>query len=176
VLKTHRIFNVIGINQRGVCRALGSVGILEDSKAARYFGREALTDLKENGMIKTFNSFSNGKMNKIHRLTEKGKKYTRRHLVYGSLYRWNKLQINHDRKLGDIYLSLSRTERKSWKNESQIRKYSKNNICGIDACYTADDGKEIAVEVVTDSYSTKTLREKVKIMNEHFQGVKVGYA
>lgn len=112
-LKTQRTFNIKGQEQRDVCRALGCVGILEDSQAVKSFGRETLNELKENGVIKTFNSYDNGKINKIYHLTDKGKKYTRKHLVYGSLYRWNKLQVKHDKKLGDIYLSLSRSEQKS---------------------------------------------------------------
>jgi len=175
-LKSNRTFNIIGQKQRDVCRALGCVGILEKSLAAKSFGKEALNELKENGIIKTFNSYDTGKINRIYHLTEKGKKYTRKHLVYGSLYRWNKLQVKHDKKLGEIYLSLSRSEKKSWRNESQIRKYSNDKVSGIDGSYTADDGREIAVEVVTSSYSTKTFQEKVKVMREHFQGVNVRYA
>lgn len=175
-LKSHRTFNIIEQSQKDVCRALGSVGILEKSLAIKSFGDKNLKELLEKDMIKTFNSYDNGKINKIYHLTEKGKKYTRKHLVYGSLYKWNKLQVKHDRKLSEIYLSLSRAEKKSWRNESQIRKYSNNKVRGIDGSYTAEDGRAIAVEVVTTSYSTKTLQEKVEVMKEHFQGVNIKYA
>lgn len=171
-----RTFTINGQNQRDVCRALGCVGILEDKQATKNFGRENLDELSKNGLIQSFNSYDNGKINKIYHLTDKGKKYTRKHLVYGVLYRWNKLQIKHDKKLGDVYLSLSKQEQKSWRNESQIRKFSNEQVYGVDASYTSEDGKSIAVEVVTNSYSAKTFKEKVEVMKDNFDGVKIKFA
>lgn len=174
--KEHRTFNVHGQNERDICRTLGCVGILNEGQLVKNFGRDSLRNLIENNMIKSFNSYDDGKINKIYHLSETGKKYTRKHLVYGSLYRWNKLQVKHDTKLADIYLSLTRNEQKSWQNESQIRKYNGENVSGIDASYTSESGESIAVEVVTNSYSRETFRQKVNTMKENYQGVNVKFA
>jgi hypothetical protein len=161
---------------RKVCRSLGATGVMRIADVKKKYGKETYKELIENKMVKPFHSYNNGKDNSVIHLTEKGKSYTRKHLTYGSLYRWNRLQLNHDIELNKVYQKLSFEEQRSWQNESQIRLFSKGAIKGIDGAYTRKDGKTVAVEIVTPNYPASKLAAKIKTIKEHYDDVEVRVA
>ena len=144
---------------------------VEDVK--RKFGADTLKDMLNNNMVKTLKSFSDGQSKTVIHLSEKGRNYTRKHLTYGSLYSWNRMQLKHDLELNKVYLSLTKEEQRSWLNESQIRKFSEGKIRGIDGSYTRADGTKVAVEIVTKNYPTEKLQQKIETIKEHFNDVEV---
>lgn len=169
---SHRTFAITQQGSKDICRALGATGIIKISDAKRVFGVESYQELVEKKMVKALNTITDGKAVQTIHLTEKGRDYTRKHLTYGSLYTWNRMQLKHDLELSKVYLGLSREERMSWKNESQIRLFSKGEIQGIDGSYTKN-GKRIAVEIVTPNYPASKLSEKIEMINQHFDGVEI---
>lgn len=172
----HTKYDITSQKSKGICRALGATGVMNVDDAKKKFGADALKDLLDKKVIKSFNSFSEGSCKTVIHLSEKGKTYTRKHLTYGSLYSWNRMQLKHDLKLNKIYLSLTKEEQRSWQNESQIRKFSDGKIRGIDGSYVRSDGSKVAVEVVTKNYPASKLQEKIKTIKEHFDDVEVKLA
>jgi DNA-binding MarR family transcriptional regulator len=168
----HRSFGIIEQSSKEICRALGATGVMTSDDAKRKFGIAAFNELVEKKMIKSMNTIDGrDKIQTIH-LTDKGKEYTRKHLTYGSLYTWNRMQLKHDLELNKIYLGLSKEERMTWQNESQLRLFSKGEIQGVDGSYTKN-GKKIAVEIVTHNYPASKLSQKIEMINEHFDGVEI---
>ena len=172
----HTKYGISSNKQKEICRALGATGVMRVEDVKKQFGADTLKELLEKKMIKTLNSFSDGSCKTVIHLSEKGKTYTRKHLTYGSLYSWNRMQLKHDLKLNKIYLSLTKEEQRSWQNESQIRKFSDGKIRGIDGSYVRSDGSKVAVEVVTKNYPASKLQEKIKTIKEHFDDVEVKLA
>lgn len=169
---SHRTFGITEQGSKEICRALGATGIIKINDAKRVFGIESYRELVEKKMVKTLNTVTGGKAIQLIHLTEKGRDYTRKHLTYGSLYTWNRMQIKHDLELSKVYLGLSREERSSWRNEGQIRLFSKGEIRGIDGSFVKD-GRKIAVEIVTPSYPASKLSAKIEMINQHFDGVEI---
>ena len=168
----HRTFGIQEQSSKEICRALGATGVMTSSDAKRKFGTESFNELINKNMVKTINLHSGRDVIQVLHLTDKGKEYTRKHITYGSLYTWNRMQLKHDLELNKIYLGLSKEERMTWQNESQLRLFSKGEIQGIDGSYTKN-GKRIAVEIVTPNYPASKLSEKIEIINEHFDGVEI---
>ena len=169
----HKSFGISSQKQKEICRALGATGVMKIEDVKRKFGAETLRDMQRSNMVKSLNYFTDGRKYSVIHLTEKGRDYTRKHLTYGSLYSWNRMQLKHDLELNKVYLSLTKEEQRSWLNESQIRKFSDGKIRGIDGSYTRVDGTKVAVEIVTKNYPTEKLQQKIETIKEHFNDVEV---
>lgn len=172
----HKEFGISSIKEKEVCRALGATGVMKVEDVKRYFGADTLRILEEKKLVKTLKTFSEIESKSVIHLSEKGRDYTRKHLTYGSLYSWNRMQLKHDLSLNKVYLSLSKEEQRSWQNESQIRKFSNGKVRGIDGSYTRKDGKRVAVEIVTRNYPSGKLQEKISTISENFDDVEVRFA
>ncbi len=169
---SHRSFGIKEQGSKEICRALGATGVMTFEDAKRKFGITAFNELVEKKMIKPiYTTEGRDKIQTIH-LTDKGKEYTRKHITYGSLYTWNRMQLKHDLELNKIYLGLTKEERMSWQNESQLRIFSKGAIQGVDGSFVRN-GKRIAVEIITPNYPGSKLSQKIEMMNEHFDDVEI---
>lgn len=168
----HRTYGVKEQGSKDICRALGATGVVTVNDAKSMFGVNSFNELIEKKMIKVLNTVSTGNTESVIHLTEKGRDYTRKHITYGSLYTWNRLQLKHDLALSKVYMGLTREERRSWQNESQLRLFSKGVITGIDGSFVRD-GKRIAVEIVTPNYPAAKLSQKIEMINNHFDGMEI---
>lgn len=168
----HKSFGVRSRAAKEICRALGAAGILKVDDAKRYFGISGFNEAVESGLVKEVFTISPGDTARLIHLTRKGREYTRKHITYGSLYTWNRMQIKHDLELSKVYLSLTPQERMSWRNESQMRLFSKGAVSGIDGSFIRN-GKRIAVEIVTPNYPSSKLSMKIEMINKHFDGMEI---
>lgn len=168
----HRTFGIKVQGSKDICRALGATGVITVHDAKRVFGVDSFNELIEKKMVKVLNTLSTGQTLSVMHLTEKGRDYTRRHITYGSLYTWNRMQLKHDLELSKVYLGLTKEERRSWRNESQLRIFSKGEIQGIDGSFVRN-GQKIAVEIVTPNYPASRLQEKIEMINQHFDGMEI---
>ena len=116
-----------------------------------------------------------------YRLTEKGHKYAREQLNINYFYRSS--SAAHDITLAKTYFALNAEEQGTWKTENQLRdqfleslekmrdrdsehyeqlyaKWEEREISTVDALYTTEEGAEIGLEIVTDSYGNAEIEAK----------------
>jgi len=163
-------FQISTSAQREICRALGNIGVMRWSNAENVFRYDALRDLSDMRMIETRKTIINGKVENIINLTKKGKDYTRRYLVYGSLYKRSGYQVGHDLALSEIYLKCSQKERKTWLNDAAVKGYIAGRFGGnyeaIDGGYIDKNGEFVGVEIFTSSYTQSDIQAKNRTLAE----------
>lgn len=76
-----------------------------------------------------------------------------------SPYRSNSTQSDHDFVLGNIYLSLSKSERNSWITETGLNMLYPNTHV-VDGFYIDSSGNKVGIEVITKSYTENTIDDK----------------
>lgn len=160
-------------------RALGNVGVVRLSDANKYFYSENIKRLENDGFIKRSTKVASGKMVSFYTLDERGKKYVRRYLVHGGLYRRNPAQLNHDLVLSEEYLKLKKEEQHNWMNDEAIKKYLEEkggDFELIDGAYVDESGHIIGVEIITKNYSDEVAAGKIRTITEHFQGRVIRHA
>lgn len=94
----------------------------------------------------------------IYTLSTKAKRRMQSEFLI-NLYKGDISQIEHDYVLLKIYLYLSVVEKESWITESKLQQQYPSAKKTTDALFMKD-GKRIAVEVITDSYSNDDIEAK----------------
>lgn len=133
-------------------------------------GEDRLRKLEKEGYIQSKNVvINNGKdVATVYYLNDKGKSYVKENSDIDHFYRSNERQIEHDMKLSEIYYSLDREIRATWKNENDLIKEYKELHPGeklntmVDATVEMN-GVSVAVEVLTDNYGKQEIIEKMEI-------------
>ena len=157
-------------------RALGNVGVLRYRDAKNIYGYGHLVNLVQKGFIKRETRFVSGRMETLIHLKNRGQKYVRKYLVFGSLYKRSSYQLAHDLVLSKLYLSLTREERKTWMNDFAVKKFVEEKdpeAETVDGAYRKNSGELVGVEVFTVSYDRETVEGKLATLKLHFDMMEV---
>lgn len=132
----------------------------------------------------TFFNPKNRSTSEVYTLTKKGQKLITGRLGIDRFYKSS--SVAHDLGLSEKYLSLSKSEQESWIIESQIRDmfeemlsdmrydehqeklrdmFYEKKVSAIDACYTADNGQQVGIEITTSSYGDAEISAKEDFSN-----------
>lgn len=148
-------------------RSLGHVGTMSSVQAHRYCGvnPDRLQRLKKSGLVEVKTSVVQGKFVETVSLTRKGQEYAREHLGVDHLYTRNGRQVAHDLKLAEAYFSLHESVRATWRNGNQVDaelggRNGAESVGSLVDAVVEQDGRLVAIEVVTDSYGQKEVAEK----------------
>lgn len=118
-------------------------------------------NIKKKGNFLIFDSLTN-----VYVLTEKTKKQMQNDFLI-DLYKSDITRLEHDFVLSKIYMFLHYMERESWKTESSLLKLYSGSEKPTDGMYISKAGMKIGVEVITDRYTQREIRQK-KIFIKHF--------
>lgn len=137
---------------------------------------------------------SKGKVEECYRLTKLGRE-TANHL-WCLERQYHAQSPTHDLAVADKYFSIPLELRESWKSESQVRHDFEQRLFAMreegkevlakqyeemlnrglismpDAVYTDENGKEVAFEIITNSYGIQELQAKeacIEIMNYQYE-------
>ena len=157
-------------------RALGNVGVLRYHDAKNTYGYEHVVNLVQKGFITRDTRFVSGRMETFIHLKNRGQKYVRRYLVFGSLYKRSSYQLAHDLVLSKFYLSLTREEKKTWMNDYVVKKLVEEKdpeAEPVDGAYRNKSGQLVGVEVFTASYDRETVAAKLATLDLHFDTMEV---
>lgn len=169
----HSVFGVENKTQRELLRCLGNCGMVSLSNAKTKFSYQNIDFLETNKFIKRETVIVNNKTETILYLGNKGRDYTRKHLVYGSLYKWNRIQAKHDLALSKVYLSKSQEERKRWMNSEQLKLWNKTKTV-FDGGYINKSGSFVPVEIITSSYSKNKI-ESIQRAASNYEESEIEY-
>lgn len=129
--------------------------------------------LEKSGYIKTKSLSVNGQNTQIIQLDKVGKKFCKDELDIKSFAVAQTNHVSHDLKLSLVYYSLPGKIQDTWQHERDIIKeiyenhpeipeHKQLNTC-IDAKIILEDGSEVAIEAVGDSYGKIEMQEKEAI-------------
>jgi len=172
-IERYRNYGVENGAQRSALRLLGNTGIATLSDLTYSFGHDNIKFLRKEKFVRDFRVYTCRKFSTVLRLTQKGRKYVRKHLISKSLYKWRKSQALHDIKLSQFYMKLSKKERDSWINGERFRLTYKSRLLedqGIifDGYYTNSKGEIIPVEIITDTYSDKKITKMLTVLEHNY--------
>lgn len=107
-----------------------------------------------------------------YKLDKIGKDYVRQYIpTVNNVY--NGAGFSHDHKLTDLYYTQFYEYRDSWRTEQDLKMPGQNGC--VDAVVTIGE-KQIAVEVITRSYTSEQIELKETYTNLHGMELKKFYA
>ncbi|ART74846.1 hypothetical protein B4U37_01735 [Sutcliffiella horikoshii] len=186
------ITHLMNNGERQLCKALWRTGVITEKDALKHFGVSeerrgyGITDKRWNLMLK------DGVLKKQGQyvfLGDKGDNYLRNKMGMTNKYNSKIEHIKHDLKLNKCYLEFSETQRETWKTETEIRsklssqqKYhdmyydsrfddsTRKNFIPDATYYSEELQQEVALEVVTSSYSDMDIAMKRETANRFYNG------
>ena len=165
---------ILNARQKHIMRTLANTHSALQTQLSDRFGSKITTSLIEMGFIETRKVAFGELGNKyVCTLTTKGADHARAYLCGGNgLYKGSGLQLEHDIKLAEKYLSLKKDERLTWLHENALKKYYKNPDLKIDGAYWPSGkigvGDIVGVESISRNYSRELIAEKQSQCEQNF--------
>ena len=178
---------------RQVLTTLARVGYLEHDQMLTFLREKRISGYLKDGLIQRECDSKPGKKSSdrvCYKLTKTGHEVCRQKL--GMEYTYHAQSPTHDLCIAERYLSLSPEEQDTWQTETEVRDRLEQQIqashdldaedalrsgklSAPDAVYQAQDGTEVAFEVVTSNYSMADIqakRDASELMNCSFKEVR----
>ncbi|MGD7052987.1 hypothetical protein [Sutcliffiella horikoshii] len=178
------ITHLMNNGERQLCKALWRTGVITEKDARKHFS--GISDQRWKLMLKDKVLKKKGQ---YIFLDEKGDNYLRNKMGMTNKYKTSMEHIKHDLKLNKCYLEFSETQRETWKTETEIRseissqpKYhdmyydskfddsTRKNFIPDATYYSEELQQEVALEVVTSSYSDMDIAMKRETANRFYNG------
>lgn len=167
--------------------ALARCGHASHNQLGEYVRDKRLTTYQRAGLVArvSFNRPGDGSKDRAcYRLTAAGREFCHHELHISGMYQPQ--SVAHDMGIADRYFSLSQPERDSWRTESQARdmylqrivqlrdqgqeelaqslldKLQTGEVSPPDAVYTALNGEQVVLEIVTNNYGEAEIEQKVE--------------
>lgn len=140
--------------------------VTEDYILSEGFSKYKIHKMIKNELIKELgNYFIYARAKKLYSLTKKSRDYLKSNFNI-TFYKTDLTQLEHDYLLMKIYSKLSKDERNTWLNETELKSKYSYTITTADAVFIRNN-KKIAVEILTNNYTRDTIVQKKKFIDSY---------